>query len=517
MVENRNKKNEPLVSILIATHNRRRYLPVALGSAINQDYKNIEIFVINDGGEDVTDVIESFNDERVIFINRKENRGLPFTLNQALRQVKGKYICYLGDDDLFYPNHVSTLLGVLEGQNEYQAAYSDLYKTYCRIEPDGTRQVLSKVVEISRDFDRFFMLYFNHSLHVSLMHRTDLLKKTGLYNENLNVLIDWDMTRRLVFFTDFYHVCKITGEFYSPVGDSDRISVQRRKDKREYLRNVMTIRTTRPAKPWPKIDDMSIIFTAKKLNKETGVTIGSIWRETFYPYKFYMPISQDNFNRLNTEMPNIVPVFVGQFASQTEHVDAALARCEGKYIAVVPDGFPIEHGWVEESLYALMNSSAGKEAFRLKSATDELCAMVLKKEDLLLARKSFPHLSLWQSIESAGITLREPTFEELPFQFDHLLQHGQSAQKDGNWLRAAKIFEYIAENHRNELWMRKMAAESFFKAGDRKNAAQISSEINQLTPTVNTLLFEAKVKREEKEFEPAIELLKQAEQILEGK
>ncbi|MCK5473153.1 MAG: glycosyltransferase family 2 protein, partial [Planctomycetes bacterium] len=56
MVENRNKKNEPLVSILIATHNRRRYLPVALGSAINQDYKNIEIFVINDGGEDVTDV-----------------------------------------------------------------------------------------------------------------------------------------------------------------------------------------------------------------------------------------------------------------------------------------------------------------------------------------------------------------------------------------------------------------------------------------------------------------------------
>jgi glycosyltransferase involved in cell wall biosynthesis len=321
-MENGGKKLGPLVSVLIPTYNRRRYLPVALASAIRQDYGNLEIFVIRDGGDDVSDIVNSFNDPRIIFIDRKENRGIPFTLNQALAQAKGKYICYLGDDDLYYPNHVSTLLNALENQTDCQVAYSDLYRTYCRIEPDGSRQVLSKVVEISRDFDRFVMLYFNHTLHVSLMHRRDLLEEAGPYNEDLNILIDWDLTRRLVFFTDFYHVCAITGEFCSPVGECDRVSVQKRKDKNAYLKNAMTIRTTRPAKPWSKIEDMSIIFTVGRLNSRAAETLRSIWRHTFYPYEVYLPLSQADINNLNTDMPNIITI--------SGITDPAYRRCPGQ-------------------------------------------------------------------------------------------------------------------------------------------------------------------------------------------
>lgn len=291
-MENYEKKNGPLVSVLVPTYNRRRYLLVALSSAVHQNYSNLEIFVIRDGGEDVSDVVESFNDPRIIFINRNEHRGLAFGLNEALGRAKGKYVCYLGDDDLYYPHHVSTLVNALENQTDCGVAYSDLYKTYYRIEPEGNRQVLSKVVEISRDFNRFLMLHFNHTLHVSLMHRKDLFEKIGPYNEDLNILIDWDLTRRLVFFSDFYHVLEVTGEYYSSVGESDRISIRRRENKQEYFRNVLAIQTARPTKPWPKIKDMSIIFTTDKLNQKTGKTIGSIWWHTFYPYKVYLPLPQ---------------------------------------------------------------------------------------------------------------------------------------------------------------------------------------------------------------------------------
>ena len=511
------EKDGPTVTVLIPTFNRRRYFAEALASVLCQNYRNLQIITINDGGEDVSDIVNSYNDPRLLFMNRKENRGLPYTLNEALTQSYGKYICYLGDDDLYYPHHVSTLVNALENQTDCQVAYSDLYKVYCKICPDGSRKVLSKVVEISRDFDRFFMLYYNHVLHVSLMHRRDLLEKTGLYNEAVNVLIDWDMTRRLVFYSDFYHVPEITGEFYQPAGKCDRISVLGRKNEKEYARNILRIRTTRPAKPWTKLKDMSIIFLAERLNKQAGTTLGSIWQRTFYPYEVYLPLSVESLEKLDAEMPNIIPVPVNPLSSQDQRIDAALARCGGEYIAIVPSGFPIREFWVEDSLYALINSSSNNEGFELEDSTDNFWAAALKKEDLQYARRSFPNLPVRESLNAAGITIRRLEPEEIPFQFDQLLEKAKKAEKNGNWSKAAEMFEYITKHHQNELWIKSLAAKASFKAGSYMRAANLSHEINLQRPTVDTLLLEAKIKREQKDLNSAIKLLEKAEQILEGK
>ena len=516
MVGNYETKVGPMVSVLIPTFNRPRYLSEALSSVVHQNYSNLEIFVINDGGQDVINVVNSFNDPRIIFINRKENRGLPYTLNEALMRAQGKYVCYLGDDDLYYPNHIETLANALENQTDCQVAYSDWYKAYCKIMPDGSRQVLSKVVEVSRDFDRFFMLYFNHVLGGNLMHHRELLERTGPYNEELTILVDWDMTRRLAFFSDFHHVYEITGEFYSPVGESDRISVQRRKDKDEYRRNVLTIRTTRPVKPWPKIKDMSIIFVTDVLKQQSGKTLGLIWHHTFYPYKLYLPIPKADFKRVDTDMPNITLVPVNPFSSAAEKIDAALARCEGEYTVIVPSGFPVEEMWIEDPLYALINSSLGCQGVELEASTATRWAAVLRKGDLQFARSSFPSMPVRESLRAAGIVVRHLQPEEIPFQFDSLFNEARIAEKDGDWEKAAEIFEYIAEHHQNELWTKALAAKAFYKAGDPTRASKLSSEVNQQRPTVNTLLLEAKIKREEKNFSLAIELLERAGQILEG-
>lgn len=514
MAENYEKKVGPVVSVLIPTFNRPQYLYEALASVLSQSYTNLQVIVINDGGEDVSDMVNSSGDPRLTFINRKENRGKAFSLNEALNRAEGKYVAYLDDDDLYYPNHIETLVNALESQTDCQVAYSDFYKSYCRVSGDGSRQVLSKVVEVSRDFDRFFMLYFNHVLHVCLMHHRDLIAKTGPYNERLNVLIDWDMTRRLVFFSDFHHVCEITGEYYNPTGECDRISVQRRKDKNEYLRNVLAIRTTRPARPWPKVGDMSIVFVADRLDKQTGETISSIWRHTFYPYRLYLPLPQSDFGRLNTDMPNLIGVPVNASSSQAQRTDAVLDRCDGEYIAIVPSGFPVKDMWIENPLYALINSPVARQGFEPEGSTDALWAAVVKKDDLQSARRSFPNLPVRESLKAAGIVLRHPGFEEFPFQFDNLLQQARSAQKDGNWSEAAEMFAHIAAHRGNERWMDRLAAKAFFEAGDHTRAAELCSEVNSQRPTVDTLLLEAKLKRENNNFDSAIKLLKTAEQIL---
>ncbi|MHC4754806.1 MAG: glycosyltransferase [Planctomycetota bacterium] len=514
---NYNKDTSPLVTVLLATYNRRRYLSVALASIVDQTYTNIEIFVINDGGEDVADIVESFNDPRIIFINRKENRGKPYSFNEALKQATGKYVCYLDDDDLFYPHHVSTLVDALENKTQCHAAYSDLYKTRCRVEPDGKRVVLSKVVEISRDYDRFLMLHYNHALHVSLMHRRDLFEKTGLYNEDLNVLIDWDLTRRLAFFTDFYHVHEITGEFYTPVGESDRISYKRRKDPKEYQRNLLTIRTTRPQKPWPKIDDLSIIITNDFLDEQTGKTIADIWAYTFYPYQLYLPMPKKELEKLDTDMPNAITIEVDSASTDCDLIDAALSNCEGDYIAIVPGHFTTRKMWVEEPLYALINSNNGAEAIRLEGSTQDCLALVIKKSDIQDARMRFQNLPLRESLQAAGILIRDLYPEEIPFQFDSLLWEAKTAEKQGNYKLATEIFQFMADKYQNEVWAMSLAAGAFFKHGNYTKASQLCREINLRKPTVDTLLLEAKIHKTQRDFQSAINLLNQAKHTLEGK
>jgi glycosyltransferase involved in cell wall biosynthesis len=504
----------PLVSVLVPTYNRRRILPQALASVVRQTYRNLEIFVINDGGEDVSDIVRSFDDPRLVFINRRENRGKPSSLNEALGRVQGKYVAYLDDDDVYYSDHVERLVTALEEQTDCQVAYSDLYKTYCEELPDGRRVVLSKHVEISRDFDRYLMLYFNHVLHVSLMHRRDLLDKTGLYNEHLNILIDWDMTRRLAFFSDFHHVPALTGEFYSPIGECDRISVQRRKDPKEYLRNILAIRTTRPPKPWPKIEDLTIIVLTERLDTAVSDLLLRIWRNTFHPYRLFLPLPASDVVRFKSQMPNVTVIPVQGPCSTANCLDAALQQADGTYVALVPTGLPIDEMWVENPLYALIGSGAWSEGFLLEANGEKPWAGVFRQTDLLKARRARPHLSVEASLASCSVRMRCPTPDELPFQFDEFLRQAKLAEANGDWAKAGRLYESLLDRGHDGLWMKTMAARAYFEAGDCVRAGRLSREVNHERPTVDTLLLEARTCRREQDFHGAVRLLTEAERRL---
>ncbi len=504
----------PLVTVLVPTYNRRRSLPRALASLLRQTYDPLEVFVIRDGGEEVADIVRSFRDPRVVFIDRAENRGKPYSLNEALSRATGKYVAYLDDDDVFYPRHVETLVAALEGPTDCQAAYSDLYKVYCQELPDGSQTVLSKQVEISRDFDRYLMLYFNHVLHVSLLHRRDLLSRTGPYNENLNILIDWDMTRRLVFFTDFLHVPAITGEFYSPLGECDRISVQRRKNPREYIRNLLAIRTTRPAQPWPKIEDLSIVVLAENADAGVRDTLLGIWRHTFYPYRLYLTLPAADLTRFTTQMPNVTVVPTPNAAGAPERLDLALRQVDSPYVAVVSTGLPIPEMWVENPLYPLLREPARSVGFLLEGASPGAWGAVLRRTDLQRARRTFPQMSIESSLAACGVEVRPPAPEELPFQFDEWLRQVKLAEANGDWLTAAQWYEAMAGRHHDELWMKTMAAQAYFHAGKYPRAERLSREVNGARPTIDTLLLEAKTCRRSGDFHRAVQLLSDAEQRL---
>jgi len=123
--------SEPLVSILVPTHNRKWLLPRTLNSLLNQSYKNIEIVLVNDFGEDVQDIVNNFNDLRINYIQNSSNLGLAGTRNIALKHAKGNYICLCDDDDIYLPYAIEFRMYMMKKLNAeivYTRSLQDIWE-----------------------------------------------------------------------------------------------------------------------------------------------------------------------------------------------------------------------------------------------------------------------------------------------------------------------------------------------------------------------------------------------------
>jgi len=92
----------------------------------------------------------------------------------------------------------------------------------------------------------------------------------------------------------------------------------------------------------------------------------------------------------------------------------------------------------------------------------------------------------------------------------------EEIEKQGDWARAVEVFEYLARNYQNELWMKTRWANALYHAGRYDDAAAMAGEVNSERPTVSTLLMEARARRKKDDFGGAVDLLEKAKQILEG-
>ena len=155
-----NAQEHPKVTALISTFNRPQYLAEAIESIRAQTMDDWELIVLNDGGVDVGHVVANFADPRIVYVPDERNKGAAIRFNQGLRRAKGDYVCYLGDDDTFYPNHFEILSKALDDNPEAGLAYSDLYAVSSVSDSKtGKRHILDKEMLVSRDLNREFMFH----------------------------------------------------------------------------------------------------------------------------------------------------------------------------------------------------------------------------------------------------------------------------------------------------------------------------------------------------------------------
>ncbi len=114
---------KPLVSAIICTHNRDRYLGFALDSLLAQDFSDFEIIVVDNASSDRTrEIVEArLNDQRLRYIYESEI-GLSIARNTGAKIADGEILAYLDDDAIASPQWLKTIYSAYRGNSRLAIA-----------------------------------------------------------------------------------------------------------------------------------------------------------------------------------------------------------------------------------------------------------------------------------------------------------------------------------------------------------------------------------------------------------
>lgn len=124
-----NARNDgiPLVSIIMNCFNGEEYLREAIDSIYKQSYQNWEIIFIDNCSTDSSAEIAKSYDERLKYFQTDKTIELGATRNVALKNVTGKYVCFLDTDDFWLSNKLNAQVRLLEKNERCALCYGGVY------------------------------------------------------------------------------------------------------------------------------------------------------------------------------------------------------------------------------------------------------------------------------------------------------------------------------------------------------------------------------------------------------
>lgn len=160
---NKKVNNKPLISIVIPVYNGENYIEECINSITNQDYKNIEIIIVNDGSKDNSkNIAEKLRrkDKRIIIIDQ-ENAGVSTARNNGIATAKGEYITFIDVDDYISRDYISYYYKLLK-ENNAEIALTPFPRKFNEKTKKLEEQEISDYVEIwSGEETAAQMLYYN--------------------------------------------------------------------------------------------------------------------------------------------------------------------------------------------------------------------------------------------------------------------------------------------------------------------------------------------------------------------
>ena len=186
MSKNPKYKNQiPILSIILPTFNRGKYILDAIESIQAMSFKDWELIIVDDGSVDQTNIAISkcLVDERIHYFYNETNQGASFARNLGLQKSTGKYISYLDSDNTYTSSFMSPAIEFLEKNQNFDLVYGALLTS----SHGKKKQILFK------EFSRRQLLKGNYIDMSTIVHRRKLYELFGGFDESIHRLDDWDL------------------------------------------------------------------------------------------------------------------------------------------------------------------------------------------------------------------------------------------------------------------------------------------------------------------------------------
>lgn len=180
-----------LFSIIIPVYNCENYIKKCLNSIIEQQFKDYEVIIIDDGSTDnsgnICDDFSKNNKQIRVFHNK--NKGVSYSRNFALKKVNGEYVLFIDSDDYVDDDYLLKINEILkkekcdlinmgfysEVQNNYKTYYDKISIPYLRLNKNDLKK---KIV----------YLWDSHMLYNvwNKIYRYEIIKKNNILFPNYN-------------------------------------------------------------------------------------------------------------------------------------------------------------------------------------------------------------------------------------------------------------------------------------------------------------------------------------------
>lgn len=198
--------NNPLISVVMSVYNGEKYLAEAIESILNQTYKNFEFIIVNDGSKDNSvEIIKNYmkQDNRIVLIDR-ENKGLPYSLNEGISIAKGEYIARMDADDISLPTRFEKQIKYFEDNIEI-----GICGTFAETFGTNTKSILLKQ-PLKHDEMKICLLFSVCFAHPTVMMKKEVLEKNKLkYNNNYPNAQDYELWSKISNTTKMGNISEI--------------------------------------------------------------------------------------------------------------------------------------------------------------------------------------------------------------------------------------------------------------------------------------------------------------------
>jgi glycosyltransferase involved in cell wall biosynthesis len=117
----------PTITILLPVHNGLPFIKETINSVFSQTFKNWELLISDNASTDGTrEYLLEIKDERIRIFTHNKNIGLARNWDFLLQLVNTKYLCVIGADDIFLPNHLEKKIALLESCSELALVHGNV-------------------------------------------------------------------------------------------------------------------------------------------------------------------------------------------------------------------------------------------------------------------------------------------------------------------------------------------------------------------------------------------------------